>query len=125
MLAERLGAGIVFVAVAREASRSAELEEYARVEGIGSVSVPIMSWSAKSCLAVAEQLAVNAGLANTRSIVRVGVADKVLSSVAKQEDVDVIVVGNNEIRFLRNLFRKPLFAGLISTAGEVDVIVVR
>jgi nucleotide-binding universal stress UspA family protein len=95
-LAQALNAKLTFLAVAREAGRSAAIDAYRQTEGLGEERVPLMPREAEQCLNAAQSGAFTLGNKSTQRLIKIGKVAQTVMSVATEIEADLIVLGRHD-----------------------------
>lgn len=103
-LALTLNAKLTFLAVAREVRTSKEIEDYAKLEGIDTPSLPLLRKEAETCLAAAMASAQELGLPGAERLIQTGDVAQTIALVARtREKTDCIVLRRSSHGVVRSL----------------------
>ncbi len=100
-----LGAKLTFLAVAQEAERSEEIEQYLEVEGLRGLSLPMLPTAAEACLDTAMSIAREVGVANATRLVMTGEVAPTICLTAQTKGADCIVLGRHRRGAARTLVK--------------------
>ncbi|MGB3553800.1 MAG: universal stress protein [Jannaschia sp.] len=113
-LALALDAKLTFLAVAREVRASKDIEDYAKLEGIDTPSLPLLRKEAEACLAAAMASARELGLPGAERLIQTGDVAQTIALVARTCETDCIVLGRNPHGTVRTL----VMGSVARTVGE-------
>ena len=102
-LALTLNAKLTFLAVAREVRASKEIEDYAKLEGIDTPSLPLLRKEAEFCLAAAGISARELGLTCPERLIQTGDVAQTIALVSRTHEADCIVLGRSSHGAVRSL----------------------
>ncbi|WP_187298080.1 universal stress protein [Jannaschia donghaensis] len=122
-LALALDAKLTFLAVAREVRASKEIEDYAKLEGIDTPSLPLLRKDAEFCLAAAVVSARELGMMGVGRLIQTGEVAQTIALVARNHHADCIVLGRRSRGAVRTLVRGSV-AGSVGEAAEAALLMV-
>lgn len=113
-LALALDAKLTFLAVAREVRASKEIEDYAKLEGIDTPSLPLLRKEAEFCLAAAVISARELGLTGPERLIQTGDVAQTIALVSRTHGTDCIVLGRSSHGAMRSL----VMGSVAKTVGD-------
>lgn len=120
-LAVALGAHLTFVAVARAAQSTPEIDAYRHAEGLGSEPLALLSTAAEACLKSARNAAATLGHDSANTLIRVGKVAPTLLSTATEVGADTIVLGRHPHTDLRRTVMGSV-SGTVSSQSRLNVL---
>lgn len=122
-LATALGTKLTFLAVAKPAKLTPEIEAYLKLEGLGGLELPQSLPNAEDCMRVAASIATKCGVTEFEQKIEVGTPFDAISYRTRHGDVDLVVLGFRRRYALKNLGR-PHLADLVAEKLDVAVLTV-
>jgi nucleotide-binding universal stress UspA family protein len=122
-LASALRAKLTYLAVAKPAKVTPEIEAYLNREGLDGMELPQSMPEAEDCLRVAAGIASKCGAPDFLAKIEVGKPFEAISSRARNDGVDLVVLGFSRRLALKNLGR-PYLADQVAEKLDMSVLTV-